>query len=222
MGCSELLVLVRHGESEGNLLTAEERARFEVPTHKYVLTPRGRKQAQITGAYLRERFGEFDFYYVSYYARSRETMEIMYPGAKLCEDSRLAEAQRGIYHTMMKEEITRYFPKELERKEKEGLYHHRPIGGENWPDIEGRIYSFKNDALRLRCRNKKVVIVGHGNWLVLFQRTELHFSIDEAVRLYRAGGFENASVMIYEKLQEGDDSHLVLREENIVPWRGKI
>jgi broad specificity phosphatase PhoE len=222
VNCPELLVLARHGESEGNLLTSEERARFEVPTHKYVLTPRGRAQAEITGQYLRERFGDFDFYYVSYYARSRETMEIMYPGVKLCEDPRLAEAQRGIYHTMTKEEIMRYFPKELERKEREGWYHHRPLGGENWPDIELRIYSFKNDALFRRCRGKKVIIVGHGNWLVLFQRTELHLSIDETLGQYKAGRLENTSVTVYEGVEKDGESRLVLREENIVPWRGKI
>lgn len=34
--------------------------------------------------------------------------------------------------------------------------------------------------------------------------------------------FENASVTVYEKAPDGNDARLALREENIVPWRGKI
>jgi broad specificity phosphatase PhoE len=63
------LVFVRHAESEGNLRSADERAEYDVASHAYDLTPRGKQQARITGEYLKERFGCFDTYYVSYYAR---------------------------------------------------------------------------------------------------------------------------------------------------------
>ena len=42
MAWPKLLVFVRHGESEGNVLNADERAELEIPTHEYALTPRGR------------------------------------------------------------------------------------------------------------------------------------------------------------------------------------
>src|SRR3989338_316145 len=137
-----LLVLVRHAESEGNLKTADERATFDVSTHEYALTPKGKKQAIITGEYLKERFDSFDMRYVSYYLRSRETMHLMYPGERVYEDPRLAEAQRGIWHTMTKEEIRLKYPEESRRKEREKLYHYRAPGGENGPDVELRIHSF--------------------------------------------------------------------------------
>ena len=142
MGWPRRLVLVRHGESKGNLLSVNERAQYEVATHAYELTERGRKQAAITGKYLRREFDKFDIYYTSYYVRAKQTMRIMYPRAKVYEDPRLAESQRGIWHTMTKDEIARFYPGELERKRREGLYHFRPLGGENWPDVELRIHSF--------------------------------------------------------------------------------
>src|SRR5581483_7707594 len=169
MGWPEKLVLVRHAESEGNVLSIEERPKFECSAHGYGLTDRGKKQAEITGKYLREQFGAFDAYYVSYYQRARDTLKIMYPGVKVFEDSRLAEAQRGIYHTMTHDEIEAKFPEELKRKEREGLYHYRPWGGENWADVELRIHSFLGTLSR-DFEGQKVLVVVHGHWLVMLQK----------------------------------------------------
>ena len=57
MGLPELLVLVRHAESEGNIKSTAERAKSEIPTHGYALTDRGQQQALITGRYLQKKFG---------------------------------------------------------------------------------------------------------------------------------------------------------------------
>ncbi|MBI5732887.1 histidine phosphatase family protein, partial [Candidatus Jorgensenbacteria bacterium] len=105
MSWPKSLVLVRHAESEGNVLSADERAKFPVSTWEYPLTERGQEQAKATGLYLHKEFGAFDTYYVSYYTRSKETMGLMYPDAKVYEDPRLAEGQRGIWHIMTKREI---------------------------------------------------------------------------------------------------------------------
>ncbi len=215
------LVLVRHAESEGNVLSIDERALFQKATHAYPLTARGREQARITGEYLKKKYDDFDIRYVSYYQRSRETMEIMRPGERVYEDPRLAEAQRGIYHAMTKKQIAKHFPGELERKEREGLYHYRPLGGENWPDIELRIHSFLSTLSR-DYAGKNVLIVVHGHWLLLFQRLIHHFSTDEAVRRYQTGVFENASVTRYCGKPSDSKAHLALQEENIVPWTGKL
>lgn len=217
MAWPKQLVLVRHAESEGNVLSVDERARLDVSTHEYGLTERGKEQARATGEYLRRRFGEFNVYYVSYYARSQETMRIMYPDAHVYEDPRLAEGQRGIWHTMTQKEIRENFPGEIERKEREGLYHYRAPGGENWPDIELRIHSFLG-TLNRDYDNMNVLIVVHGHWLILFRRLVHHFSIAEAVDKYRTAVVKNASVTLYKGLKHKGKSMLVLTEENIVPW----
>jgi len=221
MGWPSLLVLVRHAESEGNIRNVDERARFGVASHAYNLTKQGKRQAGTTGVYLHENFGKFDVHYVSYYKRSKETMAIMYPNERVFEDPRLAEGQRGVYHVMTKEEIQRRFPEELERKEREGLYHYRPLGGENWPDIELRIHSFLG-TLNRDCEGQRVLMVVHGQWLVLFQRLIHHFSIEEAVERYKKRVFENASITTYLGQKTNGKSHLILKEENIVPWKGTI
>lgn len=221
MAWPKCLVLVRHAESVGNVLTVDQRTEFTTPTHAYGLTERGRRQAETTGQFLKGNFPKFDVRYVSYYKRSRETMEIMCPGEKVYEDPRLAEAQRGIYHTMTREQLRARFPEEIKRKDREGLYHYRPFGGENWPDVELRIHSFL-DTLARDYGGERVLIVVHGHWLLLFQRLIHHFSIDEAVQRYKAGVFENASITGYCGKSVNGKSRLVLKAENAVPWNGLV
>lgn len=221
MGWPKKLVLVRHAESEGNVRSVDERANFDIATHAYDITPRGRKQAAITGEYLRKEFGEFDVYYVSYYKRSKETMQVMYPNAKVYEDPRLAEGQRGIWHTMTQDLIESTFPGESARKKREGLYHYRPLGGENWADIELRIHSFLGTLSR-DCEGKNVLIVVHGHWLLLMQRLIHHFSIDEAITKYQQHIFENTSVTYYRGGTKSDKSRLCLEYQNVIPWEGKL
>jgi len=221
MAWPKRLVLVRHAESEGNVLSKEERARYDRATHAYQLTERGRKQARITGQFLKATFGEFDVYYVSYYERSKETMNIMFPDARIREDPRLAEAQRGIWQTMTDEQVRTRFPEEFDRREREGLYHYRPFGGENWPDIELRIHSFLGTLSR-DCCGQSVLMVVHGHWLILLQRLLHHFPTEEAVARYMGGTFANASVTVYAGDQEKEPSRLVLLSENQIPWEGKL
>lgn len=218
MAWPKRLVMVRHAESVGNTLTAEERAEYDMATDKYPLTELGQQQAKITGDYLREQHDPFDIHYVSYYVRSRETMQIMFPDAHVYEDPRLAEATRGIWHTMTREQIQQYHPLEFARKEREGLYHYRPPGGENWPDIELRIHSFLSTLSR-DCGGKSVIMVVHGHWLILFQRLIERFSIDEAVARYEQGTFENASVTIYEGRDIEGCNRLAKLCENVTPWK---
>lgn len=222
MGTPRLLVLVRHAESEGNLLPVDERASLEVATHAYPLTKRGVKQAGITGKYLRDCFGRFDAYYTSYYQRAQETMHIIAPDAKAIQDPRLAEAQRGIYHTMTKAQIEERYPEELLRKKREGLYHYRPFGGENWPDVELRIRSFL-DTLKSEHDGQSVLAVIHGHWLLLFQRLVHSRTIEEALEGYRRGVVENASVTEYcSGKNPGSPIALILRKENLIPWEGEL
>jgi broad specificity phosphatase PhoE len=211
------LVLVRHAESIGNVLSRDERTACPTSTHEYPLTEKGRKQASLTGKWLENEFGGFDIHYVSYYRRSKETMSIMFPDARVYEDPRLAEAQRGIYHAVTDAEMQKKWPEEIARKEREGYYHYRPWGGENWPDVELRIHSFLGTLAR-DCDGQDVIMVVHGHWLLLFQRLIHHFSIDEAIEKYKDLAFKNASVTTYEEI----NGHLALKMENFAPWEFSI
>jgi broad specificity phosphatase PhoE len=218
MGWPQLLVLVRHAESEGNVLSVDERAAFEKSTMDYALTPRGREQTRLTGGHVQDKYGEFDVYYTSYYTRAKETMAIMYPDAKVYEDPRLREGERGIWHMMTRAEVERMYPNEIVRKERDGLYHYRPYGGENWPDIELRIHSFLGTLAR-DCDGMRCIVVVHGHWLILFQRLIHHFSIQEAVDRYHRKITENASVTVY---RSKNDRLVLCEDEHAVPWKGRL
>lgn len=149
-------------------------------------------------------------------------MEIMCPGEDVYEDPRLAESQRGIWHVMTSAEVEARLPFEVIRKTREDLYHYRPLGGENWPDVELRIHSFLG-TLHRDYGGKDVLMVVHGHWLVLFQRLVHRFSIDEAMERYRSKICPNASVTIYNSSEdECGNSRLVLSgsmDSPIVPWK---
>ncbi|MCE9586640.1 histidine phosphatase family protein [Candidatus Uhrbacteria bacterium] len=221
MGWPELLVLVRHAESEGNVLSSDERGGLATPSHRYGLTERGRKQAAITGAYLRETYPEgFHLYYNSHYLRVQETMRIMCPNPKIeiYEDPRLAEGNRGIWSDMTEADIRKYYPAEFDRKQKQGFYDYRPIGGENWPDVELRIHSFIGTLSR-DAEGKKVLVAVHGFWFFLFRRLVERFSVQEARERWSTENVENASVSVYK----GNAYFGLERVQlNFVPWQDKL
>lgn len=216
----------RHAQSVGNTLTREERAQRPQGTNLYELTERGREQARITGEWLRERYPEPDAIIRSYYTRTRETADLLYPGRLITEDARLAEANRGIWHVRSEAQIAREAPWELDRRAFEGLYHYRPIGGENWPDVEARVRPFRH-SLRWRFPGKTVVVVTHGQWLLVWQKLVHHWTIEDVIRRYQQEEVvANASVLIYHGDVEPKTGKYILRHDPatdyIVPWQGKI
>ncbi|MDP1689581.1 MAG: histidine phosphatase family protein [bacterium] len=217
MGWPRQLIFVRHAESVGNALQVCGNSGLIEPTHVYGLTELGREQARLTGKFLSSQYRPTIFY-TSYYERSKETMRFMFRDALSIEDSRLAEVSRGIYNYFSLNQIKEKYPEELKRKDFEGLYHYRPPGGENWPDIELRIHSFI-ETLKNEHEEENVVISGHNLWLVLFQKIIQHYSISEAMERFNNSGFENASITLYESPTH---KRLALRYENLIPYRGTL
>ena len=222
MGWPAELVLVRHAESEGNVLPPELRATLPIPHHRFALTERGRAQARITAGYLHERYPDgFDTYYCSHYHRVQETLRILYPDARMYEDPRLAEASRGIFSELSGAEIAERYPYEEARKAKQGHYDYRPIGGENWPDVELRIHSFLGTLAR-DCEGDRVLIVVHGFWLHVFRRLVERHSVAHWVEAYPNELVANASVTRYAATEIRGRQRLALKEVNVVPWQGQL
>lgn len=90
------IVLVRHGESEGN---ADDSVYEREPDHALRLTATGLRQARETGAGLRERFGaERVSVYVSPYRRTHETFRAFgldLEHVRVREEPRLREQDWG-------------------------------------------------------------------------------------------------------------------------------
>lgn len=220
MGWPTMLVFVRHAESEGNVLTNDEKVNLDKSTHNYSLTEKGTKQASLTGEFLRKQYGVFDAYFASHYKRSKETIALLYPKMKVIEDSRLGEAQRGIFHCLTEYQIKDKYPEELLRKDREGSFHYRPLGGENCPDVELRIHSFLN-TLRNDYDSKRVLVVVHNQWMALLQKILTGAGYEETMLKYKPNLFKNASVTVYKKSLSGGDK-LNLEMENFTPWENKL
>jgi 2,3-bisphosphoglycerate-dependent phosphoglycerate mutase len=205
------IVLVRHGQSEGNLVTTEDEDYFRKPNHKFALTEKGKSQARRAGEFLRVKYGDFDAYFCSTFRRTRETMALLYPNAKPIEDSRLNELIEGIWHTLRRADLIRRYPEEIEVKKRDGLYHYRPPGGENIPDVETRIRSFLAD-LRIDYAEKSILIAAHGTWMLAFWRifTETPVDIWEDRRINNR--YKNGALAIYENR----DDKIQLIEDNVI------
>ena len=119
---------------------------------------------------------------------------------------------------MTSDQIQARFPEEFARKEREGLYHYRPFGGENWPDIELRIHSFL-ETLCHNHENKRVLCIVHEHWFIILQRLLHHFSISDVIEKFQNGAvLNNAEMAIYESASENGIPRLILREQNIIPY----
>lgn len=224
----ETVLWIRHAQSNGNCMTADERAKSGVGSNLYELTKLGELQAKHTGTWLREQFPNPDGFYTSYYTRTRATAARLYPGREPYVDERLAEAQRGIWHVMTRAEVERHMPWEIRRREIEGLFHHRPVGGENWPDVRLRVRSF-NHMIHRRYAGRTIVVVTHGFWLLMWKSIIHHWSIDRTEEAYRNFDLdrllENASVTIYRGVTDASGRNVIIPDPKtpyIVPWRGQI
>jgi len=210
------IILVRHGESEANILSSEERTRLDTSTKDYGLTELGKLQARQAGAYIQKHFPDIDARYVSYCKRTKETMSLMFPSASMVEDARVAEVQRGIWHAMSEEDIDAFFPHERARREKEGFYYYRPFGGENWPDLELRIHNFIESLFREHCGHRVLLCV-HGHWHIAFQRIMHGFSTEETIHKYKHDVAPNGSITIYRGTILHGRPTLVLSQNTFVP-----
>ena len=179
MPVSELLV-VRHGESAGNVAAAEahaadsevivvDRRDADVP-----LSETGAVQAQALGQGL-PAFLARDrpvLVYSSPYVRARQTAEIALQTAGLAwpiiVDERLRDRELGVLDLLTTKGVAARYPLEAERRAWLGKFYHRPPGGESWADVVLRLRSFLLD-LNTVADGAQVLVVCH-DALVLMVR----------------------------------------------------
>ena len=151
------LWLVRHGESIGNI--AATRAEIEgldvipldVRDADVPLSDTGQEQAGALGAWLADHRDDIDLYWVSPYARARETLAIALgegaAGRTIFVDERLRDRELGILDLLTRQGVARLHPDEFSRRRHLGKFYHRPPGGESWADVALRLRSFLREAL---------------------------------------------------------------------------
>jgi NAD+ kinase len=170
-------VLVRHGESEGNLanklsreginLTEEFRNRH---SSQWRLTDKGIFQAEEAGKWIKRNIkgGVFDRYYVSEYIRAMETAaRLDLPNAIWGREFYLRERDWGQLDLMSQEERVQRFAEELKRRRRDGFFW-APPGGESMASSCLRIEKIF-DTLHRECSDKRIIIVCHGEVMLSFK-----------------------------------------------------
>jgi NAD+ kinase len=146
------LVLVRHGQSEGNAAKRRSEAGDHTAftqdflnrhTSSFRLTERGREQARLTGDYLRRTFYDrgvvFDRCVTSEYVRAMETAALLsLPNAEWYRDVYLTERDWGALDSCPENEREEKFGTELQRRQVQPFFW-RPPNGESFLQLCMRV-----------------------------------------------------------------------------------
>lgn len=179
MGISELL-LVRHGESEGNVAAAEANAsgaeEIAVPARDpdVELSDLGRAQARAVGTGL-AGLGPDQVPQVlacSPYARAVETARLACRTAGLRLpirlDERLRDRELGVLDRLTEAGVAARHPEEHARRQWQGKFYHRPTGGESWADVLLRLRGWLSDT-EAALPGRRVLVVSHDVVIVLLR-----------------------------------------------------
>ena len=138
MGMPLDLYVIRHGESEANvIINAGEQGdnslytqdNVTVPDRSWRLTATGRKQADCIGRWLVAQQQLFDRYLVSPYVRTRETAATMaLPKAKWEETRVLRERSWGEINTITQDDFRTNYARNWMFKRTDPLYWRPPAG----------------------------------------------------------------------------------------------
>jgi broad specificity phosphatase PhoE len=223
------LVIVRHGESKRNVDKGLAQDQGLLEYHAGVrdmdvrLTERGMRQAEATGKYLGAKF-RFDRVFTSPYLRTLQTAETMMKRfsrrVEITYEERIREKEFGILDGLTKTGITKKYPDEVHRRDREGKYYYRPPGGESYPDVALRIHSFLGTMVR-ECRRQSVLVVSHSVIVLMFRRLLERLTEKELLAIDRDPEQDvcNCSVTWYEfDAGAGGKGRLVLREFNSVHY----
>jgi broad specificity phosphatase PhoE len=171
------LVLVRHGESEGNEAVRRARAGDESLLDRlrerhssfWRLTDQGVAQARRSGEWLRDAFPQgFDHHYASEYVRAMETAAwLALPGAEWTLHPDLRERSWGDLDRLTPAERRQHFAASLEEKATSPFYW-RPPNGESMADVCARLVGILH-SLRHECAEGRAILVCHGEAIGAFR-----------------------------------------------------
>lgn len=223
------LIIVRHGQSAGNL--ARDVA-HEALADRITLTNRdadvplsdlGREQARALGMWFAELPGDGrpEVLLSSPYVRALQTAEIFresggtFRHGPICFDERLREKEFGILDGLTTTGVGNVFPDQAEFRRLLGKFYHRPPGGESWCDVILRLRSVL-DTISLHYRGKRVMIFTH-QVVVLCMRYIIE-TLDEAAILAidHKGDVANCAITEYcFDPAAGSDGKLALARYNV-------
>jgi NAD+ kinase len=217
------LVLVRHGESEGNVAIRRSRQGdnsdftsdyLNRHSAKLRLTDKGRKQATASGEWLKKQgLAYFDRHYVSEYTRAIETAALLdLPDARWYMDFQLRERDHGRVDTVPDNVRREQFAEYLRIRKMQLFYAPWP-DGESMAEVCDRLRNNIIGTLHREMSNKRVIIVSHGDIMrafrVIFERmtADMYHAIDtEDPPDFKIG---NGQILHYTRIDPADPKHIL-------------
>jgi probable phosphoglycerate mutase len=207
------LWLVRHGQSEGNVIRAAAAADAEVldiPDRDMdvPLSELGHRQAAAFGAWLREReTGQRpDVVVSSPYRRAADTATaVMAAGdlpGELVLDERLRERDLGMMDLLTTKGFAARFPDEAAHRLRLGKFYYRPPGGESWVDVALRCRSLL-DSLAREHAGRRVLLVTHEVVIIMIRYVLEHLEERGALALSTDHAIANCSLTAYAAGEDG-------------------
>lgn len=224
----ENLLLVRHGESEGNVaIQASKTGDYSHYTEKFITTPdhhwhiteTGRAQAACVGEFIAQT-ARGSRNYCSSYARTRETAAAMnLPGAQWRLNRSLRERDWGDIGSMPKREFDAdpNLVRNALRRKNDPLYW-TPPNGESIADVaENRVRNVL-DTLHREAAGETVVAVTHGETMQAFRLILERMSDAEFVAMSedKAQTIKNCEVIHYARRNPDPSTYGI---DDMLSWR---
>ncbi len=225
----DLMWIVRHGESTGNVAReaaeAAGQSLIEITTREIdvPLSPLGQRQSEALGRWFAKLPPEQRPTVVlsSPYARARITAELVLAKAEIdpkgvifLVDERLREKEFGILNRLTSFGIKQKYPEHVEARSLLGKFYFRPPGGESWCDVILRLRSVI-DTLTREYSQERVLIVSHQVVVNCFRYLFERLTEEQILAIDRERDVPNCSITAYEyEPSAGNAGQLALRLAN--------
>ena len=221
------LVIVRHGESAGNV--AREFA--EAQGHPFIdiaqrdmdvpLSQLGERQAAAVGAWIATLGRRApSVVLASPYVRAERTASLALAAAgldvPLVLDERLREREFGVLDRLTKAGIQQRFPDQAEARGRIGKFYHRPPGGESWCDVALRVRSVLDSVTREHS-GERVLIVAHQVVIMMFRYVIERLSEADVLRISREVDLANCSVTTFKVDRRNPNGMTLERFNEVFP-----
>jgi broad specificity phosphatase PhoE len=222
------LLIVRHGQSAGNVARDEAEANGSdliALNNRDADTPLsdlGKAQARALGSWLCRlpAASRPDTILSSPFVRAHQTASIIAAALGLDEadieiDERLREKEFGILDRYTRKGIETKYPELAAQRSMVGKFYFRPPGGESWCDVILRLRSVV-DGVRLSKPDRKIVVVGHQVIVNCFRYLLEGMREQDILTVDREGDFPNCGYAEYD-IVRGPPVRFVLQEARFVP-----
>jgi broad specificity phosphatase PhoE len=214
------IVLVRHGESIGNVARTNamdagaETIDVGLRDPDVPLTVSGEQQARAVGGWLAETSVAPDLVYCSPFTRARQTAELALAAGDLDLevhlDERLRDRELGVLDLLTHDGVVNRFPEEEARRRWLGKLYYRPPGGESWADVALRLRSFISDLMVAAPDARRALLVSHDAVIMLLRYVLEGW--DEETLIDTAARTEVANASVTRLMLDPDQSPLWVAE----------